>query len=407
MAGTNKLSDKKLKSLHCINSDSVKMFADGAGLSAKVSAQGSISWVFTYRLGGREAKLERLVFGRYPDMTLKAARDRRDQCRTWLAGGCDPRRQLLEDVTQTLKPVTVKDALLYWVDNYAQTNRSDVDSIRPQFATYIYPHIGNLALADTDTRHWLKALDAVSKNHPVTAGRLLQICKQALKYCYVRRYGACDALSMLTVQDVGKNAERRDRVLTDREVADVWSSLDRKDIMPYYRVLTRVLLVFGCRTKEARLSTWKEWDLDSWVWTVPKENSKTREKILRPIPEPLRDWIQTLYDQKISDLFMGELKSESAVSQIGRTLHRTLNHSESWSFHDLRRALSTNFSNMGIAPHISEMILGHKLPAIMSNYNYGQYLPEKLDALNKWIERLDVLAGNHENVVLLSPNKTA
>lgn len=56
---------------------------------------------------------------------------------------------------------------------------------------------------------------------------------------------------------------------------------------------------------------------------------------------------------------------------------------------------------MGIAPHISEMILGHKLPAIMSNYNYGQYLPEKLDALNKWIERLDVLAGNHENVVIL------
>lgn len=84
------------------------MFADGAGLSAKVSAQGSISWVFTYRLGGRESKLERLVLGRYPDMTLKAARDRRDQCRTWLAGGCDPRRQLLEDVTQTLKPVTVK-----------------------------------------------------------------------------------------------------------------------------------------------------------------------------------------------------------------------------------------------------------------------------------------------------------
>ncbi|PEI16041.1 integrase [Yersinia pseudotuberculosis] len=37
----------------------------------------------------------------------------------------------------------------------------------------------------------------------------------------------------------------------------------------------------------------------------------------------------------------------------------------------------------------------------MAVYNRSQYLPEKLDALNKWIERLDVLAGNHENVIIL------
>ncbi|MCP6524924.1 hypothetical protein NL451_27635, partial [Klebsiella pneumoniae] len=29
------------------------------------------------------------------------------------------------------------------------------------------------------------------------------------------------------------------------------------------------------------------------------------------------------------------------------------------------------------------------------------YLPEKLDALNKWHERLELLVGNHQNVVLL------
>ncbi len=25
---------------------------------------------------------------------------------------------------------------------------------------------------------------------------------------------------------------------------------------------------------EARLSEWSEWDLESWVWTVPKDHSK-------------------------------------------------------------------------------------------------------------------------------------
>ncbi len=53
------------------------MFADGDGLSVRVSKLGVVSWVFAYRLGGREAKLERLKLGNYPDMPLKLARKTR------------------------------------------------------------------------------------------------------------------------------------------------------------------------------------------------------------------------------------------------------------------------------------------------------------------------------------------
>lgn len=407
MSGTNKLSDKKLRALSGSASESVRMFADGDGLSAKVSRQGNVSWMYSYRLGGRGSRLERLVLGRYPDMSLKTARERRDQCRTWLAGGRDPRRELQNDIAQTLKPVTVKDALLYWFDNYAMHKRSDANSIRSQFATHIFPHIGNLALAETETRHWLIALDHTNREHPVTAGRLLQICKQALKFCRVRRYAVCDALSMLTVQDVGKNADKRDRVLSDRELADVWCSAERDDIMPYYRMLIRLLVVFGCRTRELRISRWSEWDFDGWVWTVPKENSKTREKILRPIPPVLHSWLKGIHSLRESEYLLGELKEQSAVSQIGRVIYKRLGHSEPWTLHDLRRSLSTHCADIGISPHIPDLLLGHKLPPIMGNYNYGQYLSEKLEALNKWVERLEILAGKYNNVILISKNKTA
>ncbi|CBJ79849.1 Integrase (fragment) [Xenorhabdus bovienii SS-2004] len=69
--------------------------------------------------------------------------------------------------------------------------------------------------------------------------------------------------------------------------------------------------------------------------------------------------------------------------------------------HDLRRTFSTKLNELGVAPHVVEQLLGHALPGIMAIYNKSQYLPEKLDALNKWCERLDVLAGNYENVVIL------
>lgn len=75
MAGElNKLSDRKLKGLHGIPASKIEFYADGAGLSAKVTKAGGISWVFTYRLDGQ--KLHRLTLGRYPDMSLKEARSR-------------------------------------------------------------------------------------------------------------------------------------------------------------------------------------------------------------------------------------------------------------------------------------------------------------------------------------------
>jgi hypothetical protein len=41
-----------------------------------------------------------------------------------------------------------------------------------------------------------------------------------------------------------------------------------------------------------------------------------------------------------------------------------------------------------------EQLLGHTLGGVMAVYNRSQYLPEKLDALNKWMERLEVISSD-------------
>ena len=48
--------------------------ADGGGLLLDVTPGGVKSWVFRYRVNG---KRDKLVIGRYPDVSLKAARDER------------------------------------------------------------------------------------------------------------------------------------------------------------------------------------------------------------------------------------------------------------------------------------------------------------------------------------------
>ncbi|HGW3964119.1 TPA: tyrosine-type recombinase/integrase [Citrobacter freundii] len=404
--GTNKLSDASLRKMLGRESPGDSFYADGDGLSVKVSRAGILTWYFTFRIGGRESASQRIKLGNYPDLSLKAAREKREQCRSWLAEGKNPKHQLNVTTQETLKPVTVKEALEYWIREYASHKRANVDKHTEQLKKHIFPYIGDYPLLMCETRHWLECFARVRNEAPVAAGYLLQMCKQALKFCRVHRYAVSNVLDDLTIDDVGRKQNKRDREHTRQELADIWLECSGKKFKPYYSSLLRMLVVFGCRTQELRLSRVTEWDLKDWIWTVPKEHSKGGEKILRPIPEAIRPFIAGQIEQhKDSGLLLGEVKKPEAVSQWGRGVYKRLGHYEPWTLHDLRRTFSTTLNNMGIAPHVVEQLLGHTLGGVMAVYNRSQYLREKQDALNKWMERLELLSENHENVIMMKVAK--
>lgn len=404
--GTNKLSDTALRKMNGRESPGDSFYADGDGLSIKVSKIGVMTWYFTFRTGGRETTSQRIKLGNYPDLSLKAAREKREQCRAWLAEGKNPKHQLSFTTQETLKPVTVKDAMDYWIREYATHKRANVEKHIEQLNKHIYPYIGAFPLSMCETRHWLECFTRVRDEAPVAAGYLLQMCKQALKFCRVHRYAVSNVLNDLTIDDVGRKQNKRDREHTRQELADIWQECSGKKFKRYYSSLLRLLVVFGCRTKELRLSRVKEWDCREWVWTVPKEHSKGGVKIVRPIPEAIRPFITSLIEKKEgTELLLGEMKKSEAVSQWGRGIYKRLGHSDPWTLHDLRRTFSTTLNNMGIAPHVVEQLLGHSLGGVMAVYNRSQYLPEKLDALNKWMERLEVISSDYPNVAILEMAK--
>lgn len=404
--GTNKLSDTSLRKMIGRESPGESFYADGDSLSIKVSKVGIMTWYFTYRVGGRTTAPQRIKLGNYPDLSIKAAREKREQCRSWLAEGKNPKHQLMITTQESLKPVTVREALDYWIREYATHKRANVQKHIDQLNKHIYPHIGDYPLSMCETRHWLECFSRVRADAPVAAGYLLQMCKQALKFCRVHRYATSNALNDLTVDDVGKKQEKRDREHTRQELADIWRESTGPKFKPYYAALLHLLVAFGCRTQELRLSRLSEWDLKDWMWTVPKEHSKGGNKILRPIPDVLRLFVKELIEQnRDTGLLLGCIKKPEAVSQWGRGIHKRLGHSEPWTLHDLRRTFSTTLNNMGIAPHVVEQLLGHTLGGVMAVYNRSQYLPEKLDALNKWMDRLELISVENPNVTILKVAK--
>ena len=111
----NRLTNKKLKALSVASHEKEHALSDGAGLMIRVSKNGAISWYYQYKIDGRSSKVSRPKLGRYPDISLAKAREIRDQCRRWLAEGRDPQRMLKLDRETSIRPVTVKDSLDYWL----------------------------------------------------------------------------------------------------------------------------------------------------------------------------------------------------------------------------------------------------------------------------------------------------
>lgn len=402
-----KLFDKHLKAaLNKKNSKTI-VLSDGDGLGARVSPKGRIQWQLRYYYDGTEKRID---LGRYPEVSLVKARDQARQHREWLAEGYDPKSQQALLREEKLKPITVKDALEYWLVEYAASNRANVAKHRSQFERHIYPYLGDLPLTLTETHHWIECFDRIRKGvsgeqraAPVAAGYVMQNAKQALRFCRVRRYATSRVLDDLTVTDVGKKQAKRDRILSDSELLDVWRYIHDDSNLPYYRDLVMLLTLLGARTQEVRLSVRGEWDLESWLWTVPKSHSKSSVKIVRPIPKGLRAWVKRRCESLgEDDYLLMELKTPEAVSQLGRMLWKRLGHKEAWTLHDLRRTIATRLNENGIMPHVVEQLLGHSLGGVMAVYNHSQYLSEKQNALDFWYERVYRLANPDCDIALIT-----
>ncbi|MFA0143753.1 tyrosine-type recombinase/integrase [Vibrio kanaloae] len=403
------ITDSKLKSLQGKthgNSKPVKI-ADREGLNVYHFKSGKLSFVFRYRYAD---KAQELTLGNYSKdgsdgLTLAKARKQAAECKQYLADGFNPKveRQLQRE--QILKAVSVKDALEYWLVNYAAKNRTNHEKHRAQFQRHVYPSIGHLPLEDCQTRHWVQVFDDVTNgtHHraaPKASGYILQNAKQALRFCRNRQYANSLALEDLNISDIGEHQEKKDRVLSWGELMDVWHWAHDIKNNWYYRNLAFLLVVFGCRTQELRLSKLNEWDLDEMVWTVPKSNSKTGSEIKRPIPEQMKSYIQSVIAQANSEFLLGELKRPEAVSGFGGKLWQKLDHQEAWTFHDLRRTFATLLNDMQIEPYVVEQLLGHSLGGVMKIYNRSQHIEKKKAALDIWVSKLnDTMQGSNVRAI--------
>ena len=103
-----------------------KLFDDD-GLYLLVNPNGSRWWRFKYRVAGRERLIS---FGTYPEVPLKAARERREQARRLVQSGGDPGTQRrLEKTAQAngFESVALMAPFERWTMRFIFTFKSALD----------------------------------------------------------------------------------------------------------------------------------------------------------------------------------------------------------------------------------------------------------------------------------------
>lgn len=100
------LTDTVLKALK--PKDASYIVSDDRGLYVEVLPSGSIVWRYRYRLDG---KREKLTLGKYPALTLKNARLKRDEAAHQVAMGESPAKRKQQEKVAGAEDATVRKAL--------------------------------------------------------------------------------------------------------------------------------------------------------------------------------------------------------------------------------------------------------------------------------------------------------
>jgi integrase len=350
----------------------------GAGVNA--------SWFGQWKTDGKRYKK---ALGRYPDMSLRDARDCYAlQVRAVLAAGKSPRVV----VAVTERP-TVQRLFDAYCDRMVADGKSSAAQVRHslnQVAEFLGP---NRPAGDVDASDVAAFLARVyGRGAAVYADRFRSYMSAAFNYGMKaahdyrsdRRQDWGIKINPVTAvpKDTGV-AKARDRALSAAEISQLWHATSGPGFALETAAAIRLLICCGQRVRETLRMDASEVDLASATWTMPAEKTKGgRLPHVVPLPDLALPTLRLLLQVRPTGLLMPI--SDMGICKALARWRETVG-AEYFQPRDLRRTWKSRTHDAGVDRYTRDLIQQHAMGDTGSrHYDRADYMAQKRDAMAKW-----------------------
>jgi integrase len=379
----------------------VKLF-DAGGLYMLINPNGARWWRLKYRIEGREKLIS---LGTYPEITLKKARERRDESRRLIADGVDPsaKRQATKAAQSDSFEAIARE--YFEVKRKALADSTFQKRVK-RFEDYLFPFLGKKPITTITAPELLMALKRVeSRGAHETAHRLRSETGQIFRYAIVtgraERDVSADLRGALTPVVVTNHA-----AITDpARIGELLRAIDGYRGQPATECAIKLAPLVFVRPGELRKAEWPEFDLDNAEWRIPGKRMKMKEQHIVPLSRQAVELLRQL--QPITGerkyVFPAVTNSDRSLSEntLNASLRRLGFTGDEMTAHGFRSMASTCLNEQGWPPDVIELQLAHaERDEVRGAYNKAQRLPERRKMMQAWADYLDGLRAG-SNVVPL------
>jgi integrase len=376
---------------------------DERGLYLIVATKGGKLWRFDYRHGIKpgtdKPRRLTLALGSYPDVSLKEARDKRDEARKLLASGIDPgehrkahKAALLGRAANSFE-VVAREWLEKWKANKAA---SHIEKVSARLENDVFPWLGERPVADIAAPEVLEVLRRIERRGAIeTAHRAKQNISQVMRYAIATGRAVrdpCPDLKDALMQTKGGHFAS----LTDpASVGKLMRDIDRYTGGHVVRAALALTPLVFARPGELRNARWADIDFEKGEWRYT--TSKTATEHIVPLSRQALEILNDLYPftGRSGLVFKGQkpgkpISDVTINSALRRMGYDTQKDITGHGFRAMARTLLAEEQNM--TPEWIEHQLAHAVPDMNGTaYNRTKYIKQRRDMMQVWADYLDKL----------------
>lgn len=318
-----------------------------------------------------------MTFGKYPALPLADARDKVREVLESAMGGVDPWR------TASTAPKTF-EALI------EEFERRHLPNLKPKTRIQYRNALNHFAKRFkgrdpvTINKREVRAMldDMVDDGTPIHANRNLAVVRKLFNWAVER--SIMDMTPYYGLKAPSKEKQRT-RFLSMSEIKSLWSALD--SVHPIQAAFVKTLLLTGQRRET--VATMRRSNIESGVWTIPREKMKGDRTHSIPLSSQLLELIESLSRQGDEDIVITH-DGRSTFSGYSKLKHRLDEAApmDEWRYHDLRRTAGTHIARLGFQRLVVSKILGHVESGVTQIDELHSYDGEKRTALQAWADEV-------------------